>query len=237
MLFAASLALVAAIAMAPLLIVLGHHNVRGRRDSAMALYRAQLREIERDAAEGRLVDREKAAARIEIERRLLSESEQQEAPLRQGRASAALLLLLAIPVAGGLLYLVRGQPQMPPEPYAKLLAQAKQQQARNDALIAQLRARLATLDPHSARARTGYVLLGNAEASSGDEIGAAAAWRTALAARFDPTLAVEIVAAIQRSGQKLQPGDIAALRQALKEAPPNVPWRAAATAALKAAGG
>ncbi len=75
MLFAASLALVAAIAMAPLLIVLGRHNARGRRDSAMALYRAQLREVERDAAEGRLVDREKAAAKLEIERRLLSESE------------------------------------------------------------------------------------------------------------------------------------------------------------------
>ena len=237
MLFVASLVVVAAIAMAPLLIVLGRRAVLGRRDSAMALYRAQLREIERDASEGRLVDRERAAARLEIERRLLAEAESKDAPTRQGRASLALILLLAIPVAGGLLYLVRGQPQLPPEPYAKLAAAEKKAAAREDALIAQLRTRLAALDPGSPQARTGYVLLGNAEATRGDFAAAAAAWRTALAARFDPNLAVEIVAAVQRTGQKLQPGDVAALRRALAEAPQNVPWRAAAAAALKAAGG
>jgi cytochrome c-type biogenesis protein CcmH len=223
--------------MAPLLIVLGRHAARGRRDSAMALYRAQLRELERDSAEGRLDERERTAARLEIERRLLAEAEAQEPPMRPGRVSAALVLLLAIPLAGGLLYLVRGQPQMPPEPYAKVAAQAKREQAQADALIARLRARLATLDPHTEQARVGYVLLGNAEAAQGQDAAAAAAWRTALAVRFEPNLAVEIVAAVLRSGQHLRPADVRALRRALAEAPANVPWRAAAAAALKAAGG
>ncbi len=237
MLFAASLVVVAAIVMAPLLIVLGRNAARGRRDSAMALYRAQLRELERDTAEGRLEGPERTAARLEIERRLLAAADAKEVAVRPGRASAALVLLLAIPVAGGLLYLVRGQPQMPPEPYAKIAARAKQEQAQAEALIARLRARLAALDPHTEQARVGYVLLGNAEATQGDDAAAAAAWRTALAVRFEPNLAVEIVAAVQRAGQPLRPGDVAALRRALAEAPANVPWRAAAAAALKAAGG
>ncbi len=237
MLFAASLVVVAALAMVPLLLVLGRGAVRGRQDSALALYRAQLRELERDEAEGRLGGAEHAAAKLEIERRLLAEAAAREAPVRQGRTSAALILLLAIPVAGGLLYLVGGQPQMPPEPYAKVQAEAKREDARAAALIAQLRARLATLDPRTEQARDGYVLLGNAEATRGHDMDAATAWRTALAVRFDPNLAVEIAAAVLRGGQKLQPGDVANLRRALAEAPPNVPWRAAAAQALKDAGG
>lgn len=237
MLFAASLALVAAIAMVPLLLALGRGAVRGRRDSALALYRAQLREIERDAGEGRLGDVERAAAKLEIERRLLAEAAATETPVRQGRAHAALILLLAIPVAGGLLYLVRGQPQMPPAPYAQMQAQTLREEAQADVLIARLRSRLATLDPHTEQAREGYVLLGNAEATRGHDADAAAAWRTALAERFDPTLAVEIAGAVLRSGQPLQHDDIVALRRALAEAPPDVPWRAAAAQALKDAGG
>jgi cytochrome c-type biogenesis protein CcmH len=237
MLFAASLALVAALAMVPLLLVLGRGAVRGRQDSALALYRAQLRELERDEAEGRLGEAEHAAAKLEIERRLLSEAAAKETPVRQSRASAVLILLLAIPVAGGLLYLVGGEPQMPPAPYAQVQAQAQREEARADAVIARLRARLAALDPHTEQAREGYVLLGNAEATRGHDADAATAWRTALAVRFDPNLAVEIAAAVLRGGQKLQPDDIVNLRRALAEAPPNVPWRAAAAQALKDAGG
>jgi cytochrome c-type biogenesis protein CcmH len=237
MLFAASLAVVAAIVMVPLLLVLGRGTARGRRDSALALYRAQLRELERDSAEGRLGEREHAAAKLEIERRLLAEAQETDPPVRQGRVSAALLLLLAIPVVAGGVYLLGGEPQMPPEPYAQVQAQVHREQAQADVLIARLRERLAALDPHSDQAREGYVLLGNAEASRGHDAAAAAAWRTALAVRFDPDLAVEITAALLRSGQKLEPGDVVALRRALAEAPPDAPWRAAAAQALKDAGG
>lgn len=234
---AVALVIVAAIAMAPLFIVLGRRSARGRRESAEALYRAQLRDLERDAADGKLAAPEKAAAKLEVERRLLTEAETEEAPIRQGRTHAALALLLAIPVVAGVLYLVNGQPELPPEPYAKIEAQVKATQARDDALIAALRARLATLDPHTEQARKGYMLLGNALVSDGRAEEAAAAWRTALAARFTPDLAVRIAAVILRSGGQLAPEDVRALRRALAEAPENVPWRAAATAALKAAGG
>lgn len=233
---AVSLVIVAAIAMAPLFIVLGRRTARGRGESATALYRAQLRELERDAAEGKLAAPEKAAARLEVERRLLAEAAAPDAPVRQGRAHAALALLLAIPVVAGVLYLVKGEPQLPPEPYSKIEATVKRAEARDNALIAALRTRLATMDPKTEKARQGYVLLGNALASDGHAEEAAAAWRTALAARFTPDLAVEIAAVILRSGGKLGPDDVAALRRALAEAPQNVPWRAAATAALKAAG-
>jgi cytochrome c-type biogenesis protein CcmH len=59
----------------------------------------------------------------------------------------------------------------------------------DQAMLSMLQAKIATLDPHGAQARQGYVLLGNLEANMDDPAAASAAWAKALAIRSDPQLA------------------------------------------------
>ena len=88
-----------------------------------------------------------------------------------------------------------------------------------------MRRRLTEIDPHSEQARQGYVLLGNAEASRGRLQEAADAWRTALAVRFDPTMAAEAAEAITEVNGQVTDEAAALFRRALTEAPPDAPWR------------
>ena len=92
-------------------------------------------------------------------------------------------------------------------------------------MITRLRAVLATLDPHSEKAREGYVLLGGAEARLGDIGAAATAWKTALAARFDPTLAAEAAEAATEAAGHVSDEAAELFRRALAEAPADAPWR------------
>jgi cytochrome c-type biogenesis protein CcmH len=81
------------------------------------------------------------------------------------------------------------------------------------------------MDPKDATTRQGYVLLGNAEASRGNMPEAAAAWGTALAAHFDPTLAVETAEAMTEAAGHVTDESAALFRRALAEAPADAPWR------------
>ena len=105
------------------------------------------------------------------------------------------------------------------------IAAAQQRAEQEAALIAQLRRRLASLDPHSEQARQGYVLLGNAEVSRGRLSAAADAWRTALATRFDATLAAEAAEAISETAGRVTDEAAGLFRRALAEAPADAPWR------------
>ena len=96
-----------------------------------AVYRDQLRELERDAARGLIDAAEAAGARLEIERRLLAAdaADDDAPPRRAGGAALAVGLALAVPVAAALLYLALGSPGVPDQPYAarsreRALAQA-----------------------------------------------------------------------------------------------------------------
>ena len=89
----------------------------------------------------------------------------------------------------------------------------------------QLRAKLASLDPHSEQARQGYVLLGNAEVSRGRLSEEADAWRTALATRFDATLAAETGEAISEAQGRVTDEAANLFRRALAESPADAPWR------------
>ena len=158
-----AIALLAAIALAPLALSLRRAAVaRSRREAAIALHRAQLAELDRDLADGRIAAAEHASA-------------------------------------------VR--------------------EAQEAALIAQLRRKLASLDPHSEQARQGYVLLGNAEVSRGRLNAAADAWRTALATRFDPTLAAEAAEAISETEGRVTDEAAGLFRRALAQSPADAPWR------------
>ena len=209
------LALLALAALLPLgAAVLRPPAARGRREADVALYRAQLDELDREREAGRLDEAGHRAARVEVQRRLIAAADQAEAEATAARSPALLVAILPLIAAAGLgVYLMRGSPGMPSAPY-DLRAEAM---ARDDQILATLRERLAGLDPRSEQARQGWVLLGNAERARGRRDAAIEAWQRAIAVRFDAELASEI------AETEIERGDAAAatpwITRALQEAP------------------
>lgn len=221
-----ALVLLAVAAMAPLAWSLRRAAAaRGRREADIALHRAQLAELDRDLAETRIAPTEHAAAVLEVQRRLLAaaEAKDSEAP-RSSRAPIVAAAVL-VPLAALALYLPGGSPNLPAQPLAERIAKAEARSRQASALVGELRRRLETLDPHSERAREGYILLGNFEDSAGDLPAAAEAWHKALDARFDPTLAAQTAEAMTRVRGAVTPEAAALFRRALAEAAPDAPWR------------
>ena len=228
----------ACVALVPMGWALRHGaSARGRRDAALELHRAQLDELERERAAGELGAAEYEAAALEIKRRLLRADAEEEAVAEAPRTGWARTVLLAgLILAGGFaLYSIAGMPGLPAQPLAARIAQAERQEAQTDALIDELRRRLAGMDKAQEQTRQGYELLGNAEARRGRMAEAAEAWRTALATRFDPTLAAMTGAAIFRAEGKVTEEAAALFRRALAEAPADAPWRPMAENMLKRA--
>jgi cytochrome c-type biogenesis protein CcmH len=221
-----AIAALAAIALAPLAVSLRRDAVaRGRQEAALALHRAQLVELDRDLADGRIAAAEHANAVLEVQRRLLLEAAGTEPRAQASSRSPVLIALLLVPLGGFALYVVGGYPGLPAVPLADRVAAAQQRAEQEAALIAQLRQRLAGLDPHSDKARQGYILLGNAEASRGRLREAADAWRAALAARFDPTVAAEAAEAISEAQGRVTDEAASLFRRALAESQADAPWR------------
>jgi len=236
------IALVAACALAPFGWTIFHGGrVRGRRDMALALHRAQLTELDRDLAEGRIMEAEHAAARLEVQRRLLADAELSEAQAGHSSSLAIVLTAALIPAAAVLLYVADGSPNYRAAAaagQAELAEQARNRESARDAeLVERLRVVLSTMDPTSEKTREGYVMLGRTEVSLGHLPEAAAAWRRALATRFDPILGAETAEVITESEGHVTPEAASLFKRALAEAPPDVPWRKAAEKRLSEAGG
>lgn len=199
----------AILALAPLaLVLLRPARARGRAEADLALYRAQLVELDRERDAGRMDAEAHEAARIEIQRRILNAP--QDAALDGGRRSGAVIasLVFLLPAAALGLYLLQGVPDMPSAPYDL----RRQQAEAEEALLATLRARIAAVDPNSETARQGQLLLGRAERNRGRFDEAAAAWRAALAVRFDPQLAGDL------AELEIERGDAAAASELLARA-------------------
>ena len=231
-----AIAALALAALAPLLLILRRRTqARGAQAMALDLHRAQLGELDRDLAEHRILPAEHATAVLEVQRRLLAAAERPDATARTGSRAPLVLTLMFVPATALALYLVSGQPflpSLPPEVTA-----LRQQRAQQEAgLIAQLRSRLRSLDPATDQARQGFVLLGTAEEARGNDAAAADAFRTALAARFDPVLAIRAAEAATRAEGALSTESAGLLRQALAVAPADAPWRSAVEARLRQAG-
>lgn len=161
----------------------------------VALYRAQLGELERERAEGRLSEAEHRDAVLEVQRRLLAaagEAKAEAAAAPQAGRWLVLLAAFAMPTAALLLYLPRGQPDMPAFPFAAAQAERNAQEAEANALIARVRERIATFPANSDEARQGWVLLAGVERRRGRLPAAISAYREALAIRFDPALATDL---------------------------------------------
>lgn len=121
------LAIVFAVAAAALMtrpLWSGRAGAATRAAHDVALYKAQLRELERDAARGALSSAEVEAARREIGRRLLGAAAEAEregdiAPAPRSAARGVALGAVAVSVAGALaIYASIGQPTLPDRPLA-----------------------------------------------------------------------------------------------------------------------
>src|ERR1700761_241017 len=94
-----AIAVLAAVALAPLVLSLRRAAIaRSRRDAAIDLHRAQLDELDRDLAEGRILPAEHDNAALEVQRRLLAAAGSSENAPRSGTASPVLIALLVLPV-------------------------------------------------------------------------------------------------------------------------------------------
>jgi cytochrome c-type biogenesis protein CcmH len=214
------LGLLALAALAPLgLALLRPARARGRRDADLALYHAQLAELERERAAGRLDEATHRAAVLEVQRRLLATpgEESAAAPARGGAALGAGLVLVPALAVG--LYRVGGTPDMPSAPHAL----RQEAVAREENLLELLRSRLAQFDPGSEAARQGHVVLGNAERNRGRLDAAAEAYRTALAARFEADLAGQLAQVLLEDGKVEEASRL--LAESLPRAPGHVGLR------------
>ena len=230
-----AIGLLALAALAPLgVTLLRRGQVQGTRDLAMHLHRTQLAELDRDLAENRILPAEHATAKLEVQRRLLAADATPEATARAGSAVPLLATLALVPALAVGLYLVGGTPGMPS--VTGQAAEARKRTAEGDALIVQLRQRLAAMDPRTDQARQGYILLGTVEEQRGNPAAAAQAWTTALTMRFDPTLAVRAAFAAAQAEGSLTTDSAALLRRALAAAPPEAPWRGMVEEQLNKAG-
>ncbi len=180
----------AVLALAPLAYALIRPaRLRGRAEADLALYQSQLAELAREAETGRLDPAQYQAAKLEVQRRILAAPGATTPEATPGRTPALLAaLVFLLPAAALGLYLVRGTPDMPAVPFVE----RQRMMEAEDRMLETLRSRVAALDPASDVGRQGRILLGNAERSRGRLAEAAAAYRTALEARFDGELAGDL---------------------------------------------
>jgi cytochrome c-type biogenesis protein CcmH len=214
------LGLLAVAALLPLVAALfGPARARGRREADLALYRAQLAELDREREAGRLDEEAHRAALVEVQRRLLAAPEEAGAAATAPGRRLLAGLLLGVPALALGLYLWTGVPDMPSAPYA-----ARQEAAqRDEAILDQLRARLAQLPPGSDQARQGWVLLGNAERSRGNLDAAAEAYTKVLAARFDADAAAQLAQVLLEADRTEEAAQL--LARALPQAPQHIGLR------------
>lgn len=189
--------------------------------STLAIYRDQLAEVDRDAAEGLIGHHEADAARREIARRLLAADKAKPPPSRAAgpRKALAVALLALLPAAALGLYLGVGAPELPGRP----LSGRGEELAKAEVLAAELREASAAVkaDPQDALAwrRLGLVLVLLGEVQPAVE-----AIQTALSlgAPESETWAMLAGAIIERRGGEVPPMARQALAQALQLDPENL---------------
>ncbi len=125
---------------------------RSERGQALAIYRDQLGEVDRDLDRGVIGETEAGAARTEISRRLLRAGQETEDDTAAGnprRRRIATMIIIAMPVAALAFYLFIGSPEMPGEPLAARL-NAPTDQQDIPTLVARIEAHLAA-DPNDGK--------------------------------------------------------------------------------------
>jgi cytochrome c-type biogenesis protein CcmH len=185
------LALMTAIAVFVVLWPLGRARLAPASGGDVAVYRDQMRELERDRSAGLIGAAEADAARVEISRRLLAATDAQgEAPSASlapwRRRFIAVAALLALPLGAVAFYLALGFPGLPDQPLAArtngpenrsiaaLVAQVEDrlerspQDGRGWEVIAPVYMRLGRFDDAVKARRNALRLLGENAARQGD---------------------------------------------------------------------
>ena len=155
----------------------------------VAVYRAQLEELAREEERGLLEAQEAAAARLEVERRMLAADAEPAGPTvaaLQRRPLAAGALLIAFVGISAALYWQTGRPDLPAHPFAARAERDGQLAAAPgttsvDRLIAGLEERLAA-NPDDLEA---WLRLARAYATTGRYEQAVATYRRAISAQSD----------------------------------------------------
>jgi cytochrome c-type biogenesis protein CcmH len=215
-----ALALLTAIA----IVVLAMPLLRSRRSGAeraqynATVYRDQLTEIQREVESGALNEQQANAARIEIERRLLALSAQQDTPAVDSRnlRRAGIALSVALPLLALGWYFATGRPELPAKPFAQ--RDAGDETAQNAArLLDELEKRLRA-KPDDLQ---GWVLLGRTALRVGrfDQATTALARAIALAPDRADLLASYAEALILKDQGKIGPRALEALNSALQREP------------------
>lgn len=223
---------------------------RDRLSGELAIYRDQLAELERERAAGTLKPAEAAAARTEIERRMLAAGDAATTTAtgtaKAARASDAVqkwlppALSLFVPLLALGLYLQTGRPGLPAAPFADRGSEhpAPSRQLDVAGLLAEARARLAQ-DPNDAEALAALGEGLTLEAGGSVTQPALEALQRALPARPDDARILYYLGL-----HEAQSGDskaaIARWRDLEASSPPDAPWlpmlRAEIARVAKAAG-
>ena len=221
----AAFLLLAMLVAAPVLLTLRRVQPgTSRQPAAVALYRAQLGELDRDLAGRRIAAAEHAAATLEVQRRLLAATAAADPTAAPPSRREPLVLAVVVVMAAALgLYAIDGRPELPNRAPASTGVLAG---GASDDEHAQLQQMIDSIDSVADATRREQVEQGDSAEQRGDLTAATAMWRQALAVRFDPVLAVRLADAESRIEGHI--GFHAALlfRRALATVPADAPWRA-----------
>jgi cytochrome c-type biogenesis protein CcmH len=184
-----------AVALLLLPLLARRHRPRSREAYNLAVYRDQLAEIDRDLARGLLTATQAETARAEIGRRILALDEAETPlPADPKKLAAAVVAILAMPVAALLIYAALGSPGLPDQPFAERANGAAEigadgvPQMNMQEALAKLRAHLKT-HPDDL---TGWLLLARSEIGLGQYQDAAAAYgRAAALSKNRPDIAAD----------------------------------------------
>ena len=167
------IALLTAIALVMMVLPLlkSEKEVTSSAEFDLSVYRDQLAEVDRDMERGLLNDEQADAARLEIERRMLTTSEMAQKAKKANSSAGlaktmAILTTILLPIGGVSLYTVLGNPAAPDVPFAERDLQKEQddaQEAEIGRLLDQLRARLKE-NPNDSK---GWLMLGRSMRAMG----------------------------------------------------------------------
>ena len=201
-----------------------------RQEYDLAVYRDQLDEIERDQERGLIQPVEAEAARVEVQRRMLTAAGAEphaDAPTLSGR-TLAIAIGAAVPVAAFVLYVVLGSPDMPGQPFAardvaRNAAVADAEHGEMRALAARLADRLRERPDDL----TGWMLLGRTYMTVGEYRQAATALERAvdISSRRPDVVAAYAEAVVLAEDGRLTPETTGLFQDVAEADPTNVQAR------------
>ena len=215
MILAVLLVLTLAVVLIPLL-----RTGKQQRDEHpdVAVYKAQLAELEEDIAQGRLSDEEAETARLEIQRRLLKAADRQEVGTTPATSLTGKFIMIAgLVLACSALYLEVGTYGMPDFPKEVEEAGEGEERQKLVEFVGKIKARLEE-DPSS---KVGWMALGQFENRLGNFPQSAAAFERAW--ELDPEnfdlMIMYMESLIVLSDGKMSPASLLMLEKALASNP------------------